>query len=403
VNEPPLRPVAERPGVQRFALVGLAATAVDVGAAISLVAVGWGRLPADVVALAAAAVFARLLGGRFTRRGPNLDHRLLSLPVFVGVSAAAAVVDLLVFVGWGSAPPAVAKLAAVAVAASIRTVAHRTLLHRVVVRTQGSPSRRPRPAGDRRLSVVVPAYGEADRIAETVATLRAELAAVADEGGLEILIVDDGSHDDTAAVARNAGADQVIELAANRGKGGAVRAGVLAASGRTIAFTDADLAYPPAQLIPMVERIEQGWDLVIGNRQHEDTRTLEGPSGLRSFGSRMVNMASHVLLLGNYRDTQCGCKVRRADVARLVMSAGSIDGFAFDIEMLHLAERYDLAVFEVPVEVVNSETSTVRAVRDGIGVMLDIWRIRWRARRGGYPHATDEVLAPASPAAGLDQ
>ena len=96
-------------------------------------------------------------------------------------------------------------------------------------------------------------------------------------------------------------------------------------------------------------------------------------------------MATNLLLLGNYRDTQCGCKAFRSDAARAVMAAGTIDGFAFDIEVLHLVERYALTMTELPVEVVNSETSTVSAVRDGIRVLRDIFRVRRAARRGHYP------------------
>jgi glycosyltransferase involved in cell wall biosynthesis len=193
-------------------------------------------------------------------------------------------------------------------------------------------------------------------------------------------------------VARAAGADQVIVQPENRGKGAAVRAGVAAATGRTIAFTDADLAYAPDQLLPMLDAVESGWDVVIGNRHDNDSETLVGTSALRSFGSRMVNMATHLMLLGNYRDTQCGCKAFRADVGKAMLAVGRVDGFAFDIELLHLVERYGFTLKEVPVEVVNSETSTVRAVRDGLGVGLDILRIRRLAARGGYPEGIDSDI-----------
>jgi dolichyl-phosphate beta-glucosyltransferase len=229
----------------------------------------------------------------------------------------------------------------------------------------------------------VPAYRE-PRIAETVARLRAELASIADDGGLEIVVVDDGSGDATADIARSAGADQVVELPANRGKGGAVRAGMLAARGRTVAFTDADLAYAPIQLVGLLTRVERGWDVVVGNRRHRDTRTVVRAVRLREMGSRMVNLATHALLLGQYRDTQCGLKAFRSDVARLVFSAGRIDGFAFDIEVLHLVERYRLSLAEVPVSVENSERSTVRAARDGVRLLRDLIRIRRWAKEGVY-------------------
>jgi len=119
-----------------------------------------------------------------------------------------------------------------------------------------------------RLSVVVPAYAEADDIGATIARLRDELGGL--DGGLEIVVVDDGSPDDTAAAARASGADQVIEQRPNRGKGAAVRAGVLAATGRTVAFTDADLSYSPDQLRVLLEQVEAGWDVVVGSRRHPE-------------------------------------------------------------------------------------------------------------------------------------
>jgi len=99
-----------------------------------------------------------------------------------------------------------------------------------------------------------------------------------------------------------------------------------------------------------------------------------------------------LMLLGNYRDTQCGCKAFRADAGRIVMGAGTIDGFAFDIEVLHLVERYGLSMIELPVEVVNSDTSTVRALRDGAGVLLDILRIRRLSQQARYPQRAANAL-----------
>jgi dolichyl-phosphate beta-glucosyltransferase len=279
----------------------------------------------------------------------------------------------------------------VAISAVIRGLSHRLVLFRVVRREQSSPMRRPVPDGEMRVSVVVPAYREEARIADTVTRIRRELDVFADD--LEIIVVDDGSPDGTADAARRAGADQVVVQPQNHGKGAAVRAGVLAARGRTIAFTDADLAYSPHQLVAFVEAIEGGYDVAIGNRHHADTDTLVGTSAVRSFGSRVVNMATSLMLLGNYRDTQCGCKAFRADAGRIVMGAGTIDGFAFDIEVLHLVERYGLSMIELPVEVVNSNTSTVRALRDGAGVLLDILRIRRLSQQARYPQRAANALS----------
>ena len=211
-------------------------------------------------------------------------------------------------------------------------------------------TRRPRGAldGDVRLSVVLPAFRE-DRIGASVQRVRDELGHL--DGGIEIVVVDDGSGDDTADLASVAGADRVVALPVNQGKGGAVRAGVAAAVGRTIAFTDADLSYGPAQIERLLDQVEAGWDVVIGNRHHEDTRTVVRPSLLRSLGNRTINAATRLVLAGGHADTQAGIKAFRADVAHVLFDHLRIRGFAFDVEALFLAERAGLSVEEVPVEV----------------------------------------------------
>jgi len=315
--------------------------------------------------------------------------------VFAVAASIAGVVDLIAFVWLTGRSAITAKFVAVALAAAVRALAHRAILFRAVRHEQGSPSRRLKADGAVRFSVVVPAYEEEQRIAATIDSIRQALPEINHSGQLEIVVVDDGSRDKTSDAARRAGADLVVTQPRNRGKGAAVRAGIAASHGATVAFTDADLAYPPAQLTHLLDKVEAGWDSVIGDRYHPDTVTVTETSKLRSIGSRAVNMATNILLLGNYRDTQCGCKAFRSDVARIVAGAGTIDGFAFDIEILHLIERYGLSLCEVPVEVVNSETSTVSALRDGLRVGRDIARIKRRARRGNYPTLASGALPPS--------
>jgi glycosyltransferase involved in cell wall biosynthesis len=264
-------------------------------------------------------------------------------------------------------------------------------------------TRSPAP-GELRLTVVVPAYREAPTVAQTVARIRDELAAVADHGGLEVVVVDDGSGDGTADAARAGGADQVIALPVNRGKGAAVRAGVAVARGRTIAFTDADLAYAPAQIARFLEEAEAGADMVVGSRFHADTTTLVKAPWLREVGGRAINLATKLVLHGPHRDTQCGLKAFRSDVAKALFGKARIDGFAFDVELFHLAERYHLTLVEVPVEVANTVTSTVRVARDAARLLVDLVRIRRFAAAGAYdlgPGGIDALLSgptePSSP------
>ncbi|MCB1005225.1 MAG: glycosyltransferase [Acidimicrobiales bacterium] len=242
---------------------------------------------------------------------------------------------------------------------------------------------RPAPPGDVRLSVVVPAYRE-HSIGVTVMRLRAALADVVADGGLEIIVVDDGSHDGTAELAEAAGADLVLRQPVNRGKGAAVRAGMLSAHGRTVAFTDADLSYSPDQLLDLLAEVEAGWDVVVGSRRHTDTTTLVRARRLREIGGRIINRLTHAVLLGHHRDTQCGLKAFRSDVAQLIFGHSHVDGFAFDVEVFHLVELYELSLLEVPVRVENRQRSTVKVARDAGRLVRDLFRIRQWHRQGVY-------------------
>lgn len=383
--------------VGRFAVVGACVTVVDVSAFV--VARRVGGLPvlaAAALAVGIAATTSYAAHRWLTFRGDPYARwvrrpRVVIAVVVVAGMVDVAVVSLLVGAGTSAVVPLVGgKLAALGVGAAVRLVAYRRVLFGEVRRRSGVAPQRPPAAGSVRLSVVIPAYREEERIGATVGRVREALAGVVGDGGLEIVVVDDGSPDATAAAARAAGADVVLRQEPNQGKGAAVRAGMIAATGRTIVFTDADLAYPPEQVGSVLEAVEAGWDVVVGSRRHVDTTTLVGARRVREIGGRVINLCTTAVLLGQYRDTQCGLKGFRSDVANLVFRQARTTGFAFDIEVFHLAERYELGVLEVPVEVENSERSTVKVVRDGVRLLRDLVRIRRWAKTGAY--AADPVV-----------
>ena len=202
--------------------------------------------------------------------------------------------------------------------------------------------------------------------------------------GLEIVVVDDGSRDATASAAGAAGADQVIRLPVNRGKGAAVRAGALASRGSAVVFTDADLSYPPAQIERLVAAVEEGWDVVVGNREDPASTTSGRAGTLRDAGHWAFNLATRAVLSRSYADTQCGLKAFHRLAADELFSRTRIDRFAFDVEILWLAERLGLQVREVPVELDNIAGSTVRMSLDTLRMVRDLGRMWWWAR-GSVP------------------
>jgi len=125
--------------------------------------------------------------------------------------------------------------------------------------------------------------------------------------------------------------------------------------------------------------------------RHTETTTLVRAGRLREVGGRAINLLTRAVLLGHYRDTQCGLKAFRSDVARVIFSHCRVDGFAFDVEVFHLIERYHLSLAEVPVRIENSSTSTVKVVRDATRLVRDLFRIRRWARQGVYDPLPGEL------------
>ena len=229
-----------------------------------------------------------------------------------------------------------------------------------------------------RLTVVVPAYGEGARIGASVAVLQDVLGP-----DTEVLVVDDGSGDDTATAATAAGA-AVIRLPANRGKGAAVRAGMLAARGELVVFTDADLSYPPAQVERLCVELKRGADVVVGSRRHVGTRTLVRAGKVRELSGRVFNLFTRLVLPRSFGDTQCGLKGFRLEAAQEIFAHTRVDGFAFDVEVLWLAWYRGMTIVEVPVELDNAAGSTVRLSKDSMRMLRDLLRIRRWAAAGVY-------------------
>lgn len=385
-----------RSRLRLFVVVGLLATLLDVGALLALRS-RLGLVAADAVALTLAAVLAYLLNRNWTFRGEPTARWVRRPLAFAVTAIVAGAVDVLVLLALHRVSLVGGKLVAVGAAAVVRWIAYRRILLVQVRRELSQRVSRPPAPGDLRLSVVIPAYNEGALIAGTLAAVRQRLDAQLDPASYEIIVVDDGSADDTADQAAAAGA-RVERLAANRGKGGAVRAGVLASRGRTVVFTDADLAYDPGLVLVVLDQVEQGWDMVVGSRQHDDTNTLVKARRLRELGGRVINLLTHIVLLGSFRDTQCGLKGFRGDIAHAVFERTRINGFGFDVELFCIAEQDQLSLTEIPVEVTNRAGSSVRLVAHTVQLLADLFRIRRWVGEGAYrpTPAQARVLAPGT-------
>lgn len=233
------------------------------------------------------------------------------------------------------------------------------------------------------VSVVVPAYNEAARLGDTLERIASYFRSL--PMAFEILVVSDGSTDDTVGIARAADeAVHVIALAENRGKGAAVRAGVMESRGRFVLFTDADLSTPIEQWAPFRAKLDEGLDIVVGSRALPDSRIEVRQPLYRERMGRTFNWILRRVLPLRLKDTQCGFKLFEAVAAKRLFRVARIDGFAFDAEILFLATRRGYRVGELPVPWVNSVPSRVHPFWHSAQMLKDLVRIRLFDLTGAY-------------------
>ena len=241
--------------------------------------------------------------------------------------------------------------------------------------------------GEPQLSVVVPAYNESGRIGATLDAIVAYLAAEGVDG--EVVVVDDGSADGTAdVVARYADAHPAVRLESyggNRGKGYAVRHGVLASRGAEVLFCDADGSTPMSEAAKVLAPLRAGdADVAIGSRELPESDLARPQPSYRRLMGWVFRWLVRLIVVRGFRDTQCGFKAFRREAAAAVFERQTLDGFAFDVELLFIARRLGYRVVEVPVRWLDSPDSRVRPGRDSLRMLLDLIRIRLRALRGAY-------------------
>jgi len=233
------------------------------------------------------------------------------------------------------------------------------------------------------VSVVVPAYREAARIAASCAEILRFFDAAA--VSCEVIVADDGSDDGTAEAAFAAAAEdarvRLVSLAPHKGKGAALRAGILASAGRLVLMIDADLAIPLEEF-PAFAAAARSADVVIASKELGRRDGLVTQPFLRALSGRVFNLAVRLLVVPGFLDTQAGFKLFRGDVARRLASQSVVDGFAGDVELLALARRAGLAIVELPVHCRLRTRTSVRLTRDSLRMLRDLIGIRNRLAAG---------------------
>jgi dolichyl-phosphate beta-glucosyltransferase len=240
------------------------------------------------------------------------------------------------------------------------------------------------------LSIVIPAYNEESRIEPTVRDIVGYCRGV--KRTFELILVDDGSQDGTSTVGWNLAEEfpelRLIRLAANHGKGYAVRTGVVNAIGRSVLFADADGATPISEIERLESALGSGADMAVGSRALRAEGVRVHAKLYRHLMGRTFHFLVEWLADGGVKDTQCGFKLFRAPVAQDLFSRMRMNGFSFDVEVLVMARQRGYRVAEVPVNWTHQPGSKVRLTLDSLRMAADLLRIRAHCLSGEYeiPH-----------------
>jgi len=242
-------------------------------------------------------------------------------------------------------------------------------------------------------SIVIPAYNESARIPATLASV---VACVRErDWTAEVIVVNDGSTDDTAdvvrAIARDAAEVRLIENPGNRGKGYSVRAGMLQALGEVVMFTDADLSSPIEEAERLFAAIAAGADIAIGSRWLGTSRQTHRQPLYRQFFGRCFNAMTRAVMSLPFADTQCGFKAFTRHAAQTVFQLQTIERWGFDPEILFIALKRGFSIVEVPVSWGHDERTRMSYLKDGAQMLEELATVRWNAMRGLYGKQIEHI------------
>lgn len=226
------------------------------------------------------------------------------------------------------------------------------------------------------ISVIIPAYNEAKRITDPLKQVLTYMESLGKP--YEVIVVDDGSADETSAIASSileGYPGRVIRNEPNRGKGYSIRRGMLEAKGEWRLFTDADLSTPIEELGKFLGYVDKGYDVMIASRALPESDLAVRQPRFREFTGRVFNTVVQTFLLPGICDTQCGFKMFREEVADAIFPEQTLDGFSFDVELLLLARKKGYKIIEIPVRWINDERSTVSGLTGAKG-FWDLAKLR---------------------------
>lgn len=236
------------------------------------------------------------------------------------------------------------------------------------------------------ISVIIPAYNEERRLLRTLSKICAYFSQ--QDFICEIIVVDDGSTDNTSQVIRNFALSNnhvvVLTNEQNSGKGYSVRKGMLSAKGKYVFFTDADLSTPIEEIEKCLPYLTRDYDVVIGSRSMPESNILIHQPWYREKMGKIFNVIVNVVLLKGIVDTQCGFKGFRREIVEKVFSRCSINGFSFDVEVLYLSRKFNFKIKEIPIRWENSALSKVNPIKDSLQMFKDLFRIKIKDLKGYY-------------------
>lgn len=246
------------------------------------------------------------------------------------------------------------------------------------------------------LSIVIPAYNEEQRLPGTIERISAY--ASGKPFAVEVLVVDDGSRDGTAAAATRAAegwpAVRLVRNPGNRGKGYSVRNGMMHASGQVALFTDADLSAPIEDADLLLRALEGDYEVAIGSRALRRELIAVRQSPLRETAGKIFNLFVRTITRLPFHDTQCGFKAFSRRAARDIFSRQQIEGWGFDVELLYLAHKFGHRAVEIPVRWSHVEGTKISMFGDSMRMFTDLLRIRWMDLQGKYDRPRQDAAAP---------